>query len=175
MLDCWVDIYLQSGTGATTASVYGASTTDTRPWSDHCEDLFTVNKTLLTDAEFSIAAEGSNQKTSIAGAADAVTTGGHLDTASRRMVSKYGLEDCCGFLDQWLDHPSANGGTGWTNHDALAGAKGQLYGSSYAMLAGGAWADGASCGSRCRGATCGRAGASAYIGGRGRSWPKKGL
>jgi len=177
MLDCWVDIYLQSGQDLTTASAFGATVKDTRPWSDHCEDLFKVGKTLLSDSEFAIAMEGSNQKTAIFGSASPTpkTSGGHLDTASRRMVSNYGIEEGCGFLYQWLDHPSANGGTGYTNHDAIAGAKGQLYGASYAMLAGGDWDRGASCGSRFRNANSGRATAYASVGGRGRSWPKKGL
>jgi hypothetical protein len=98
----WVDIYLQSSTGATTASVYGATITDTRVWHDHVEDLAAVNKRLLSDHEFAIIAEGSNQKTNIFGSADPVTTGGHVDTASRRMISNIGVEDACGALWQWL-------------------------------------------------------------------------
>ena len=80
-LDLWVDIYLQSGTGASTASVPGATITDTRIWNDHVDDLAAVGKVLLDDSEFQIVAEGSNQKTNIAGSADPVTTGGHRDTA----------------------------------------------------------------------------------------------
>jgi len=79
--DIWVDIYLQSGTGATTASVAGATITDTRDWMDFTDDLAAVKKQLLTDGEFQVVAEGSNQKTNIAGSADPVTTGGHRDTA----------------------------------------------------------------------------------------------
>jgi hypothetical protein len=99
----WVDIYLQSGTGATTASVYGATITDTRTWLDFVDDLAAVGKQLLSDVDFQIVAAGSNEQTNIAGSADPVTTGGHIDTASRRMISNIGLEDCCGALYQWLD------------------------------------------------------------------------
>jgi hypothetical protein len=102
----WVDIYLQSSTGATTASVYGATITDTRVWHDHVEDLAAVKKRLLTDDEFAIIAEGSNQKTNIVGGADPVTTGGHGDTAGRRMISNIGVEDACGVLWQWLQDQS---------------------------------------------------------------------
>lgn len=165
-LGLWVDIYLQSGKGAATRSAYGATTTDTQPWMDHVDDLAAVGKTLLTDTEFSVAALGSNEKTSIQGAADAVTTGGHVDSAGRRMISRYGLEDCCGFLWQWLDHPTANGGSAWAD---LPGNKGSIYGTSNALLAGGYWGDTAHCGSRARHTNYSRAVAIAALGGRGRA------
>ena len=101
----WVDIYLQSSTGATTASVNGATITDTRVWHDHVEDLAAVKKRLLNDDEFALIAEGSNQKTNIAGL-DPVTTGGHSDTAGRRMISNIGVEDACGAMWQWLRNQS---------------------------------------------------------------------
>ncbi|MHC1760514.1 MAG: SPRY domain-containing protein [Negativicutes bacterium] len=101
-LDLWVDIYLQSGTGATTKSANNAVITDTRIWNDHVDDLAAVGKRLLDDSEFQIAAEGCNQQTNIVGSADPNTTGGHVDTASRRMLSNAGLEDCAGVLYQWL-------------------------------------------------------------------------
>lgn len=128
----WVDIYLQSSTGATTASVYGATITDTRTWMDFVDDLGAVKKRLLDDDEFANIAEGSNQKTNIFGSADPVTTGGHVDTASRRMVSNIGVEDCCGSLWQWLRTQSwqfargavayvAGGNTTTLYHDAAPG------------------------------------------------------
>lgn len=162
----WVDIYLQSGKGAATRSAYGATTTDTQPWMDHVDDLAAVGKTLLTDTEFSVAALGSNEKTSIRGAADAVTTGGHVDSAGRRMISRYGLEDCCGFLWQWLDHPTANGGSAWSD---LSGNRGSIFGASNALLAGGGWDEAAHCGSRARTTNDSRAVAGVGIGGRGRA------
>lgn len=179
-IDKWVDIYLQSGTynvstGAlTTASAYGSTVTDTRPWADHSEDLFRASKRLATDIEFSCFAEGSNQKTAISGAAapSPKTSGGHVDTASRRMISNYGIEECCGYLWQWLDESAPTGGSSWSNYDSLSGDKGQVYGSIYALLAGGHWGNGASCGSRSRSAAYVRSTASAVIGGRGVSSPK---
>jgi len=98
----WVDIYLMSGTGAATASVYNAAITDTRNWMDFVDNAAAVKKRLLEDDEFQVAAAGSNEATNIAGSNDPVTTGGHSDTAGRRMISNYGLEDCAGAMYQWL-------------------------------------------------------------------------
>ena len=101
-IDKWVDIYLASGTGASTASVFGGTISDNRNWMDFVDDGGAVLKQLLSDPEFQIAAALSNEGTNIADSADPVTTGGHSDTASRRMISKYGIEDMCGAMWQWL-------------------------------------------------------------------------
>jgi len=173
--DLWVDIYLQSGTGAATASANGATITDTRVWMDHVDDLAAVGKRLLLDAEFQIIAEGSNQKTNIAGSVDQVTTGGHVDTAGRRMISNFGAEDCCGAMNQWLldqsyqnESSTYNGAFG---SYALPGNKGSLYrqGSigDVKLVAGGHWASGAACGSRSRYANNSRWTASSAFAARG--------
>lgn len=98
----WVDIYLQSGTGASCASVFGGTITDSRTWLDFVDDLGAVGKRLLEDDEFQLIAAGGNEETNIAGSADPVTTGGHVDTAGRRMISDIGCEDCAGAMYQWL-------------------------------------------------------------------------
>lgn len=181
----WVDIYLMSGAGENSESAFGATITDTRNWMDFVDDLGAVGKRLLNDHEFQLAAAGSNEETAINGAADPVTTGGHTDTAGRRMVSNYGLEDCAGALWQWLlDQSYRDSGTidfswidlddplGDSNYDG--GSKGSLYvQSAYGdvkLLAGGAWGYGSSCGSRCRYAANARWAASSVIGGRGCAW-----
>jgi len=102
----WVDIYLASGTGASTASVYGGTITDNRNWMDFVDDGHAVQKRLPTDEEFQSLAAGSNEETNIAGSADPVTTGGHSDTAGRRMISSIGCEDCAGAMWQWLQDQS---------------------------------------------------------------------
>jgi hypothetical protein len=102
----WVDIYLASGNGASTASAYGATIKDTRDWLDFTDDGAAVKKRMLRDREFQIIAAKSNEGTNITGSSDPVTTGGHIDTASRRMISDIGCEDCCGVEDQWLDEQS---------------------------------------------------------------------
>lgn len=102
----WVDIYLVSGTGASSLSVNGGTISDTRTWPDFVDDAGLVNKRLATDSEFQCMAAGSNEETNILGSADPVTTGPHLDTAYRRMISGIGCEDMCGALFQWLQDQS---------------------------------------------------------------------
>ncbi len=101
-LDKWIDIYLASGTGASTTSVNGGTISDTRDWMDFVDDGIAVKKRLLDDTEFQSIATGSNEETNIVGSADPVTTGGHVDTAGRRMISNIGCEDCTGVMWQWL-------------------------------------------------------------------------
>ena len=170
----WVDIYLASGTGASTVSVYGGTISDTRNWMDFVDDFGAVKKTLLGDDEFQLIAAGSNEETNIAGSADPVTTGGHVDTASRRMISNIGCEDCCGALYQWLRDQSAMYDdaivAGWYD---LPGNKGSLYRpvdmNDVKLLAGGRWTKAADCGSRSRSADVFRWYTATNVGGRGRS------
>ena len=166
--DTAVDIYLQSGKGRNTKSVYGGTTTRSRQHENCQADMRAVGKLLISDSEFTSSALGSNEKTAIYGAAESsiVTTGGHVDTASRRMVSFIGAEDMCGGILQWLRDVSANGGQNFTTYDGV-GNFGQTYGTSHAVLAGGAWQHGASCGSRCRTANSVRSFISSGVGGRG--------
>ena len=145
VIDKWCDIYLQSGTGLNTKSVFGATITDTRYYQNHVEDLFSVGKHLANDNEFTAYAFGSNQGTPISGAADPVTTGGHIDTAGRRMISVYGIEDCCGALWQYLNSTGASGESGWTVINTDMG-KGSFYGEGFVLLAGGHWKDSSDCG-----------------------------
>ncbi len=166
----WVDIYLASGTGSSTTSVYGGTISDTRNWSDFADDGAAVKKRMLEDDEFQAIAAGSNEETNITGSADPGTTGGHVDTASRRMISNIGVEDACGATNQWLRTQTyyPYGSTGyWGN---LPGGKGSVYttfsadpgatevdnsdsGGDIKLLAGGYWGNGVGAGSRGRRAT----------------------
>lgn len=192
----WVDIYLASGTGSSTASAYGGTISDNRSWLDFVDDFAAVNKQLLNDAEFQIIAAGSNEETNIAGSADPVTTGGHSDTAGRRMISDIGVEDACGAMWQWLSDQSyrfdspighthvetgvateLSGTTdspAWDYYD-LPGSKGTIYRQGdygdVKLRAGGAWSGGMNSGSRSRSAYSSRWGPGSYLGGRGRSEP----
>ena len=131
-LDFWVDIYLQSGTGEATESVFGGTITTTRSQIDHTNDMLNVRKKLLSDPEFTAAADGSNQQTVISGAVAPSTTGGHTDANGRRMISNIGIEDCCGVLWQWLrELAPAN------EVETTTVANGKIYGAIYGMLAGG--------------------------------------
>jgi len=170
----WVDIYMASGTGASTASVNGGTISDTRNWMDFVDDFGAVKKQLLDDVEFQLIAAGSNEETNITGSADPVTTGGHVDTAARRMISNIGCEDCAGALNQWLSDTSANYdgavSAGWLD---LPGDKGSFYRpvdtDEIKLFAGGYWTNAAYCGSRCRFAYYGRVYSDSTVGGRGRS------
>lgn len=170
----WVDIYLASGTGGSTASVNNGTISDTRDWMDFVDDFGAVKKQLLDDSEFQLIAAGSNEETNITGSADPVTTGGHSDTASRRMISNIGCEDCAGTMRQWLRDQSAmyDAAVAAAWYD-LPGSKGSLYRpvdtNDIKLGAGGDWGSAAGCGSRCRYTSGSRWGASTSIGGRGRS------
>ena len=169
IIDSWVDIYLQSGTGANTASVYGGTITDTRYYGNHCRDMAKVGKTLPSSNDFSIFAFGSNEKTNISGSADPVTTGGHKDTNNRRMISQYFIEDCCGALWQWLDDEGPCGGSNWTDITLDDNASSSWYGSLFVLLAGGPWVSSAHCGSGCRAGHNGRSTLHGYLSARGLS------
>lgn len=171
-IDRWVDIYLQSGTGLSTKSAFGATVTDNRQPINHQWDMQLVNKKPATDCEFTVFAEGSNQKTAIYGSAapNPKTAGGHTDTAGKRMISGYFVEECCGYLWQWLDELAPVGGSGFSNYDGSA-SRGQSYGVPYVLGAGGSWAYSSSCGSRSRGANLSRSHVNAVYGCRGVSLP----
>jgi hypothetical protein len=155
-LGAFVDIYMVSGTGASTTSVYGATISDTRSQYDFVDDLAAVKKRLCFDHEFTAAAYGSNEGTSITGSTDPNTTGGHSDTAGRRMISNIGCEDCCGVEWQWLNDSLAidDTNTNTFHWKAVTGSRGQVFSQDYygfyKLVAGGNWADGAHCGSRSR-------------------------
>ncbi len=165
----WVDIYLASGTGSSTASVYGGTISDSRDWNDFVDDGAAVKKRMLDDGEFQVIAAGSNEQTNIYGSSDPGTTGGHIDTASRRMISSIGVEDACGVVWQWLSDQSstydATATEGWKGADS---GKGYLYYLDYTrdikLIAGGSWGDGGGAGSRSRAAYYSRWGADSNIG-----------
>ncbi|WP_375634349.1 MULTISPECIES: hypothetical protein [unclassified Bartonella] len=100
----WVDIYLQSGTDENTKSAYGVPITTNRSYSDHHVDFSSVNKRFLTSDEFASCMYGINSGTSIIGnkAPSPKTSGGHVDTENRRMISYIGCEDGCGYVWQFL-------------------------------------------------------------------------
>lgn len=164
-LDLWVDIYLSSWSGSydndpddlELVSKYGAVCADgTSTEKFHCfkfEQVFgRQKKRLLYQREFVCASIGSNQSTNVAGGADVNTTGGFKDTAGRRMISNFGLEDCCGNLWQWgADVGSATTGSSSYGNAYTADDKyvaGQEYGGVYRPLLGGGANNAAVCGSR---------------------------
>ena len=155
--DTWVDIYLASVQSGKLGSVYNAATADgaSSPvafhWYNGNDWMTKVKKDLLTQRVFVSASLGSNQGTNILGSADPNTTGGHRDTAGRRMISNLGCEDMCGALWQWGSEPGGgNTGAAWANaYDTNdTGVAGQHYQAPCRAILGGKWTNGANCGSR---------------------------
>ena len=169
----WVDIYLCSWSGNSLESKFGAVICDGVSATNFHGEGFSeqfrlISKRPLFRNEFATVAKGSNERTNIKNSTDPNTTGGHIDTAGRRMISNYGLEDCCGVLWQWgedlFDCASA-AGISWSSRNFyLSGYSWQtksVYNSAYdsqtygdclgllrRVLLGAGWGDGARCGSR---------------------------
>ena len=120
----WEFIYLASNSGGAAASVFGGTIWDTITWMNAVDALANARVRLMRDAEFQNGAFGSNEQTNISGSTDPVTTGAHTDTAGRRMISNYFLEDCCGAVWQWLDEQSYrfDGATAHTHSVTVADA-----------------------------------------------------
>lgn len=169
----WVDIYLCSWSGNSLESKFGAVICDgvsaTKFHGEGFSEQFRlISKRPLFRNEFATVAKGSNENTSIENSIDPNTTGGHIDTAGRRMISNYGLEDCCGILWQWgedlFDCASATDVSWTSNKFYLNGYNwqtesvynsdydSQIYGSCSGLLRrvrlGARWGEDAYCGSR---------------------------
>lgn len=181
LTDCWIAIYLPSWDGTKLVSVYNGVIADgssTKKWHGEAfyEQFAKQGMRLVWRHEFQMGAKGSNEQTNIQGSSDPNTTGGHVDTAGRRMISNIGLEDCCGVLWQFSMELGFAGESGWTNsvHNSSVDDRsyGQTYGTLYRLLLGSGWGNGAHCGSRS--AYCNASSASVYVTGssRGASEPR---
>lgn len=155
--ECWLSIYQLSWDGTKLVSVYNgviADGTSTKKWHGEAfiEQLMNQKMRLPWRHEFQMAAKGSNEGTAIKNAADPNTTGGHVDSNNRRMISNIGLEDCCGCSWQWAMDLGFAGGSGWNdsvyNSSVDSQRYGQSYGTLYRLLLGALWSSGSSCGSR---------------------------
>ena len=168
----WVAIYLPSWDGSKLVSRYqgtivNGSSTTAMDGEQFVEFAGLAKCELPSRDEFKVFAFGSNQKTNIAGSNDPGTTGGHKDTAGRRMISNYGIEDCCGVLWQWtrdtyeamsVSWNSANtwiDGYSWQTKSVVSTIGDSSHrdlGSCFGLLrrarVGGLWGNGAYCGSR---------------------------
>lgn len=155
--ECWLSIYQLSWDGTKLVSVYNgviADGTSTKKWHGEAfiEQLMNQKMRLPWRHEFQMAAKGSNEGTGIKNAADPNTTGGHVDSNNRRMISNIGLEDCCGCSWQWAMDLGFAGGSGWNdsvyNSNVDSQRYGQSYGILYRLLLGASCYDGSNCGSR---------------------------
>lgn len=157
LTNCWIAIYLPSWDGTKLVSVYNGVIADggsAKKWHGEAfyEQFAKQGMRLVWRHEFQMGAKGSNEQTNIQGSSDPNTTGGHIDTAGRRMISNIGLEDCCGVLWQFAMDLGFAGGSGWTNsvYNSTVDDRsyGQTYGTLYRLLLGSPWDAGAVCGSR---------------------------
>lgn len=157
LTDCWIAIYLPSWDGTKLVSVYNGVIADgasTKKWHGEAfyEQFAKQGMRLVWRHEFQMGAKGSNEQTNIQGSSDPNTTGGHVDTAGRRMISNIGLEDCCGVLWQFAMDLGFAGGSGWTNSVYNSSVDdrsyGQTYGTLYRLLLGARWDHGVYSGSR---------------------------
>ena len=169
LTDCWIAIYLPSWDGTKLVSVYNGVIADgssAKKWHGEAfyEQFVKQGMRLVWRREFQMGAKGSNEQTNVQGSSDPNTTGGHVDTAGRRMISNIGLEDCCGVLWQFAMDLGFAGGSGWTNsvyHYAVDDRNyGQTYGTLYRLRLGSYWDSGRDCGSRS--AACAASSADVY-------------
>lgn len=157
-IDKWVDIYLPSVNNNALVSVYGGIIVngDSAPsfdWYDFVEWYARSKKRLLYQHEFIAFAVGSNAETSIQAASNPGTTGGHIDTAARRMISYVGGEDACGTFWQYLMDTAGGGNLVSDYWYAACNINNTLQqGSANSvgcrLIAGGDWAEGTHCGPR---------------------------
>lgn len=186
LTDCWIAIYLPSWDGTKLVSVYNGVIADgasTKKWHGEAfyEQFAKQGMRLVWRHEFQMGARGSNEQTNIQGSSDPNTTGGHVDTAGRRMISNIGLEDCCSVLWQFAMDLGFAGGSGWTNsvYNSFVDDRsyGQTYGTLYRLLLGASWLYGGASGSRSASCAHSSADVSVDISARGASEPKtvKGL
>lgn len=179
--ECWLSIYQLSWDGTKLVSVYNgviADGTSTKKWHGEAfiEQLMNQKMRLPWRHEFQMAAKGSNEGISIKNAADSNTTGGHVDSNNRRMISNIGLEDCCGCSWQWAMDLGFAGGSGWNdsvyNSNVDSQRYGQSYGTLYRLRLGARWADGSSCGSRSVACDVGSSSVRSTCSARGASEPR---
>ena len=177
----WYDIYLASWDGNKLVSKFGGTVCDgssTPNWHGEkfAEYIGLVGKQLMFRDEFITVAKGSNERTAIYGSRDWGTTGGHVDTSNRRMISHYGLEDCCGFMWQWVKNCEGDSGSSWADSPVYSSSVdperyGSTNGSFRRVRVGSAWGNGSYCGSRCVISNTVSAYVPANVGARGSSGP----
>lgn len=179
--ECWLSIYQLSWDGTKLVSVYNgviADGTSTKKWHGEAfiEQLMNQKMRLPWRHEFQMAAKGSNEGTSIKNAADPNTTGGHVASNNRRMISNIGLEDCCGCSWQWAMDLGFAGGLAWNDsvyNSAVDDRRyGQSYGTLYRLRLGANWDSGSACGSRSVDCDLGSSGVYSRCSARGSSEPR---
>lgn len=166
----WIDIYLASWDGSKLVSAYNGVICDGESSPKFHGELFVerfaeIGKHLPSREDFMHFAKGIEEGVNISGSKDYNTTGGHVTTSGRRMISNYGIEEPTGYMWQWgsdllesmsSSHSGNNrymDGYDWSdlsvyNSDIDSTKRGSCFGFLRRVLFGGGWGDGARCGSR---------------------------
>lgn len=166
----WIDIYLASWDGSKLVSAYNGVICDGESSSKFHGELFVerfaeIGKHLPSREDFMHFAKGIEEGVNISGSKDYNTTGGHVTTSGRRMISNYGIEEPTGYMWQWgsdllesmsSSHSGNNmymDGYSWSdlsvyNSDIDSTKRGSCAGFLRRVLFGGWWGYGANCGSR---------------------------
>lgn len=166
----WIDIYLASWDGSKLVSAYNGVICDGESSPKFHGELFVerfaeIGKHLPSREDFMHFAKGIEEGVNISGSKDYNTTGGHVTTSGRRMISNYGIEDPSGYMWQWgsdllesmsSSHSGNNmymDGYDWSdlsvyNSDIDSTKRGSCYGFLRRVRFGGWWGAGANCGSR---------------------------
>lgn len=166
----WIDIYLASWDGSKLVSAYNGVICDGESSPKFHGELFVerfaeIGKHLPSREDFMHFAKGIEEGVNISGSKDYNTTGGHVTTSGRRMISNYGIEEPTGYMWQWgsdllesmsSSHSGNNmymDGYSWSdlsvyNSDIDSTKRGSCGGFLRRVLFGGWWGDGACCGSR---------------------------
>jgi len=123
----WWGIYPLSGTLSAPIIVKGGTILSGTgvDWNGAVDAAAVLGMRLPKDANFQVAAAGSNEETNIVDSAQPspFTSIGYSDTAGRRMISNLGMESACGLIYQWLDEQSYrfDGATAHTHSVVVSG------------------------------------------------------
>ena len=182
----WVDIYLPSWdeTAGKLVSKYngvicdGTSTPIKFNGEKFVEYFGKVTKHLISRNAFMVVMKGTPECVNIKGSADPNTTGGHIASNNKRIISHIGIEDCTGVLWQWGEDtyeyfPETTWSSSsfalsrysWQSNPVFNSTyddtnRGACYGLLRRVLLGARWYGGSICGSRA--ANCGHFSAFGY-------------
>ena len=168
-IGAWGYIYLASQiTAGVPGSVFNGTIWSNISWLNAVDAALAAKMRFPWDAEYQSMAALSNEGTSIAGGVDPTVTGGHSDTATRRMVSRFGFEDMCGCKDHWLQDQSFQYDNSTWGNLVLPGNRGSIYRQGtygdVKMVAGGVYNAGVNAGSRGRNLSYARQSFAATLG-----------
>jgi hypothetical protein len=142
----WWAIYPLSGTLSAPTIIKGGTILSGTgvDWNGAVDAGKVLGMRLPRDANFQIAAAGSNEETNIVSSVQPspFTSIGYSDTAGRRMISNLGMESACGLIWQWLDEQTYrfDGATAHTHQTTTTGDAGTFTSGNASADVAPAWA-----------------------------------